>query len=272
MTFRGHAGEPEPSASNLPDEEVTDELWWDTGTLADSVAEVLEESEASGLAYLRESWLAATMGLLRDCRRRAGLTQAEVADRLGTQQPSIARLERAGDTTLGRFWDYLSACGQAPLEIEAVSVSALRQYALADADAPRGASEVQRWLHAHEEEPAILPGTGQTASYQWLAISPELLKEAALSMQRVRSYYGQALSLFEAQAPSHREFGRLLANITATPTAGPRSTVSQGAASMELFGTSATDRRHATDVPSASKSQSIPAVTGSRAANEHVAA
>lgn len=33
--------------------------------------------------------------LVRDARRGAGLTQAQLADRLGTTQPVVARLERA---------------------------------------------------------------------------------------------------------------------------------------------------------------------------------
>lgn len=34
--------------------------------------------------------------LIRDARRSAGLTQAQLAERLGTTQPVIARLERGG--------------------------------------------------------------------------------------------------------------------------------------------------------------------------------
>ena len=33
--------------------------------------------------------------LIRDARRRAGLTQSELASRVGTSQPAIARYERA---------------------------------------------------------------------------------------------------------------------------------------------------------------------------------
>ena len=51
--------------------------------------------------------------LIRDARRGAGLTQVELARRLGTTQPVISRWERGGDeprlSTLERI---LRACGQ----------------------------------------------------------------------------------------------------------------------------------------------------------------
>lgn len=54
--------------------------------------------------------------LIRECRRRAGLTQTELAERLATTQPAIARLERGtGDPTLRRLSDIAYACG---LEIQ----------------------------------------------------------------------------------------------------------------------------------------------------------
>ena len=51
--------------------------------------------------------------LIREARRRAGLTQAELAHRLGTAQPNVARWESASMSpsvdTLSRV---ISACGQ----------------------------------------------------------------------------------------------------------------------------------------------------------------
>lgn len=43
------------------------------------------------------------MSRLREARERAGLTQAELAELVGTSQPQIRRLE-AGDRTLSKIW------------------------------------------------------------------------------------------------------------------------------------------------------------------------
>jgi transcriptional regulator with XRE-family HTH domain len=50
--------------------------------------------------------------IVREARRRAGLTQAELADRAGTTQSSIARLETgATDASLARIDLLVRACG-----------------------------------------------------------------------------------------------------------------------------------------------------------------
>lgn len=50
--------------------------------------------------------------LIREARRRARLTQRELADRLGTTQSAIARLERGGtEPSYERVVQALRACG-----------------------------------------------------------------------------------------------------------------------------------------------------------------
>ena len=64
----------------------------------------------------------ALLDLLLKARRDAGLTQAQVAERMGTQPPAIARLERSLATgkhspSLATLRKYAEACGRA-LEVK----------------------------------------------------------------------------------------------------------------------------------------------------------
>jgi DNA-binding XRE family transcriptional regulator len=59
----------------------------------------------------------ALLDLLLKARRAAGLTQAQVAERMGTQPPSVARLERSLATgkhspSLATLRKYVEACGK----------------------------------------------------------------------------------------------------------------------------------------------------------------
>jgi transcriptional regulator with XRE-family HTH domain len=59
----------------------------------------------------------ALLGLLLKARHEAGLSQAQLAQRMGTKAPSVARLERSLATgkhspTLATLRKYLDACGK----------------------------------------------------------------------------------------------------------------------------------------------------------------
>ena len=59
----------------------------------------------------------ALLDLLLEARRAAGLTQAQVAERMGTQPPAVARLERAlasgkHSPSVATIRRYLAACGK----------------------------------------------------------------------------------------------------------------------------------------------------------------
>ena len=59
----------------------------------------------------------ALLDSLLKARQEAGLTQAEVAERMGTQAPSVARLERALATgkhspSVATLRRYVKACGR----------------------------------------------------------------------------------------------------------------------------------------------------------------
>lgn len=59
----------------------------------------------------------ALLDLLLEARRGAGLTQADVAERMGTKAPAIARLERSlasgkHSPSINTVRRYLAACGR----------------------------------------------------------------------------------------------------------------------------------------------------------------
>ena len=59
----------------------------------------------------------ALLDALLKARQRAGLTQAQIAERMGTQAPAIARLERALATgkhspSIATVRKYVKACGK----------------------------------------------------------------------------------------------------------------------------------------------------------------
>lgn len=103
-------------------------------TMEDFVRRALEPGPKSAGAYFRRQWLTRATRTLAEVRRAAGLTQAQVAAKMGTTQSAIARLENDidGGISLRRYLDFLIACNSMPLLPETKSLSELREAGLKD--------------------------------------------------------------------------------------------------------------------------------------------
>ncbi len=81
------------------------------------VAKLMRRPGVRGEVERIEREEGALLDLLLKARHAAGLTQAQVAERMGTQPPSVARLERALATSkhspsLATLRKYAQACGR----------------------------------------------------------------------------------------------------------------------------------------------------------------
>ena len=48
---------------------------------------------------------------LRSMRLKRGLTQREVAEKMGVQRPAISKMERKADMSISRFTEFVEALG-----------------------------------------------------------------------------------------------------------------------------------------------------------------
>ena len=144
--------------------------------LTNLAREVLEESDESAYAYLAQGWLSSAIEKLYDARRAANLTQKEVAERLGTKQPAIARLEKddGGRVSLHRYIEYALACDMLPLDIMLKPAEDVRRYATYDPEAPRSEKAYEAWrngiVHGSSD---VIPTVRYGASLSWTVADPE---------------------------------------------------------------------------------------------------
>ncbi len=81
------------------------------------IARLMRRPGVSGEVERIEREEGVLLDILLKARQEAGLTQAQVAERMGTQAPAIARLERALATgkhspSLATLRKYAQACGK----------------------------------------------------------------------------------------------------------------------------------------------------------------
>lgn len=149
-------------------------------TLADIARSFLRESDESARVFLRQSWLSHVVSSLRTARIEAGLTQRDVATRLGTTQSAIARLENddEGSMSLRRVIDYALACGVSPFDVCFRPFEEQRAFALEEPDGSRTEGAFISWRsriehrawaglepsRAHDGDHATLEFTSQPAN------------------------------------------------------------------------------------------------------------
>jgi predicted XRE-type DNA-binding protein len=90
------------------------------GALAERILHLVDQHPMYGTSALWRSWIEAERGLastpavgsaLRQLRLRRGLTQAELAARLGMTQPEVSKLERRSDVRLSTLRSYVAGVG-----------------------------------------------------------------------------------------------------------------------------------------------------------------
>jgi transcriptional regulator with XRE-family HTH domain len=113
-----------------------DEITPSMKATSDFIAEMMmdeKEGEEFTREYLKDRFLSSVVRGLYDVRRQAGLTQAQVAERLNTKQAAIARLEADtdGSMSLHRYVDYALACGMVPHHITFAPIESARDYVIA---------------------------------------------------------------------------------------------------------------------------------------------
>lgn len=123
----------------------------ETRTTADFIANKLKDAatgDAYFQAYLRAGFLESAVNSLYQARQQAGLTQAEIAEKLHTKQSAIARLENDvdGAMSLRRFVDFMMACGMIPYNITFVPMETVHDYVLEDPQSLLTQEQYHNWL------------------------------------------------------------------------------------------------------------------------------
>ena len=96
-------------------------------TTSDFIIEMMmdeKDGEEFTREYLKASFLSSIGRSLYYARRQAGLTQANVAERMDTTQSAVARFEAGKDGSMSfrRYVDFAIACGMMPRSLMLHSV------------------------------------------------------------------------------------------------------------------------------------------------------
>jgi|SRR5579859_557389 len=126
------------------------------GTTSDYLIQQLtdeEEGKDSAIEYLRSGFLSSAADTLFYMRLQAGLTQAQVAERLHTKQSAIARLESDSDggISLHRYIDFALACGMVPHNITFAPLESVINYTIAQPEILYTQGNYEEWLKTNAQ-------------------------------------------------------------------------------------------------------------------------
>jgi len=147
------------------------------GTMADYLVRKLRD-ERNGLenaiAYLRSAFFSSAVDALFYARRKAGLTQEQVAQKLGKKQEAIARWEAdtEGKMSLRQYFDLAVACGRIPLNMVLEPVESVRDFVIDHPEETQTPDLYYAWLkHRSEPTTASQPVTTLTLINQGVVVT-----------------------------------------------------------------------------------------------------
>ena len=124
------------------------------GTMTDYIIQKFTDEEQGkefASEYLKSAFLSSAVNALFYMRRQAGLTQAQIAERLNTKQSAVARLEADfdGGISLRRYVDFALACGMVPHNVTFAPLESAISYTIAQPKIPYTEVNYQEWLKAN---------------------------------------------------------------------------------------------------------------------------
>jgi transcriptional regulator with XRE-family HTH domain len=143
-----------------------------TETISDFLVQMLKEDEEnleSTREYLLSMFLSSAIDALFYARRKAGLTQEQLAQKLGKKQSAIARWEADvdGKMSLRQYVEIAQACGVTPFAMALEPLEALRNFVLDNPEVLPTQELYLAWMKRTVEPLQIsLPVTGETFTIQ----------------------------------------------------------------------------------------------------------
>src|SRR6266581_2084282 len=148
-----------------------------TGTMADYLIQKLKDEKKgldNAIAYIRASFLSSAVDALFCARRSAGLTQEQIAQKLGKKQEAIARWEgdAEGKMSLRQYFDLAVACGRIPLNMVLEPVESVRDFVIDHPEETQTPDLYYAWLkHRSEPTTASQPVTTLTLINQGVVVT-----------------------------------------------------------------------------------------------------